>query len=125
MQSTTAANLINFLISIAPMLLVWIVGVVLAIVNWQRCPTPSLLVLLAMLDFAFFRVITGSLSMIVIPMLREQADLSGEQMGRLFAINGYVGVFGAIIGTLLLLAAVFIGRPPSHLAMPGQNPSKF
>ena len=124
MQSIFLPNLMNFLISLAPMLLVWIVGVVLAIINWQRCPTPSLLVLLAMLDLAFFRIVTGSLSMLVIPMMREQGDLNGEQMGRLFALTGYVGTFGAIIGTFLLLAAVFIGRshPQPAAGLYGQPP---
>jgi hypothetical protein len=118
MESVFAANLANFLISLGPMLLVWIVGAGLAIINWRRCPTAALLTLLAMLDLAFFRIVTGSLAMLVFPVLREKGEMNFEQMGRWFAINGYVATFGAIIGTLLLLAAVFIGRP-SPLPAPG------
>jgi hypothetical protein len=35
------------LMSLSPLLLVYFVGLILALVFWRRCPTPSLLVVIA------------------------------------------------------------------------------
>lgn len=114
-----------FLISVTPLMLVWVGGVVLAVINWQRAPTSSLLVVLAMLDLGLFRIVSGLVSIVGVPLMREQWGWNHEQVARVFALNGYAATAGAIIGYILLLAAVYIGRkgarPPEAY---GQFPAK-
>jgi len=93
------------------MLLLWIVGAVVALVNWQRYPRPSLLLLLAMLDFAFFRLLGAAGSMLLVPAMRDSAN--PQMLATMMTVLGFVSTIGTIVGFGLLIAAVYIGRTPA------------
>lgn len=111
MNNQSLSNAIPILVTVVPVLLVWLGGIVLAAINWRRCPTSSLLVVLAMLDLAAFRIVGSVVSFVGIPLMRNDWAWNNEQVARVLAINGFAGTAGAIVGYVLLLAAVYIGRP--------------
>lgn len=111
MNNQAPSNVGPLLVSVAPLLLVWLGGIVLAIVNWRRCPTSCLLVVLAMFDLASFRLVNSLVSVVGVPLMRNDWHWNNEQVAQVLAINGFAGTLGAIVGFVLLLTAVFVGRP--------------
>ena len=94
MNNSSVPMILAFLISVGPLLLVFVGGGVAALVNWRRCPTASLLVLLAMADLALFRVLNGLVSTLGIPLMREQCPVDGATLKALgFRLEGMRGAF--------------------------------
>jgi hypothetical protein len=101
----------------APVLLVYLVGMILALVSWRRCPGPCALTLGAT---ALLLVTTLVQSFLFLYLSRARIELgwSDEQYGWALSANTLVGSMIRAAAVSLLLTAVFIGRkgvPPSGL----------
>ena len=100
------AWLSSLLVSI-PVLLVWLVGIVLALVFWRRCPTAALLAVIA---FALLFVVTlmdSYLSMTFLLVYRHERGWSDAQYGTYFAIKSVVASVLRAVAFGLLLPAIF------------------
>ena len=95
----------------APVLLVCLAGMILALVCWRLCPLPSLLVLTAC---GLILVVSVVQPFVANYLIRARAELgwSGARMGQLLGALG-IGtslVFAAGLG--MLVAAAFLPRKP-------------
>ncbi len=94
-----------------PALLVGIFALVLAIINWSRCPRAALLVavgagvLLAatVMNVAFYGVMAPGF----------HRTHSAASLGTLYAIAGFVSAILHQGGVVLLILAAFAGRKPA------------
>jgi hypothetical protein len=89
-----------------PILIVCLLGFVLAIAFWKRCPRACLLTLLA----------TG-LELLATPLvafLQMYLVQSGKAMPWMSTV-GLAGTFFHMVSTALLIIAVFIGRPRASM----------
>ena len=100
------------LLAHTPVLLVYVTGIVLAIVSWRRCPTPSLLALIACVLLSFLSVVQPFITNYVIQS-RVQMGWSNEKLGYFFSGFGLFTSLVYAIGLGLLLAAVFVPRKPN------------
>jgi hypothetical protein len=93
----------------APSLLAYLVGIILALVFWRRCPGPSLLTLLAL---ALLLVTSLVQTFLLLYLFRARADFGWDEarVGWMLSASALVGsvIRAAALG--LLLAAVFLGR---------------
>jgi hypothetical protein len=104
-----AAQFLMQLASRAPTLLVYAIGVILAIVYWQRYPRPCLLVLLAVCLSGFALVASAFLFM-YLPRAMADFGWAHEQLGMIVGAVGFVSSVLHAIATAMLLGAVFVGR---------------
>jgi hypothetical protein len=101
-----------------PLLLVWLVGIVLAVARWQRHPKVSLLALIALVLALLETILNGFLSVWIPVMLTEQG-MTSMQIGTAFAIWRFVAsLVGAVIWGLVL-AAIFRWRDDLVPPIPG------
>ena len=93
----------------APVLLVYLAGMVLALVFWRRCPRPAMLTLIGM---ALFLVTTLVQSFLFIYLVRARDDFgwSHEMLGWIVSASGLIGSVIRAAAFGLMLTAVFIGR---------------
>ena len=104
-----AAQFLVQLVSRAPTLLVYAIGLILAIVYWRRYPRPCLLVLLAVCLSGFGLVASAFLFM-YLPRAIVDFGLAHEQLGMILGIVGFAASVLHAIATAMLLGAVFVGR---------------
>lgn len=109
MNLTAAAIMLQQLLFQAPMLLVYLVGFVLAMVYLKKARVPAILTMLA----------TGALLLVAVATAAAQSYLIGSQMaaggsaaqiGRWMAIMGISASVIRAVAMALLVAAVFTGR---------------
>lgn len=100
----------------APVLLAYLVGVILALVFWQRSPVPALLTLIAMVLFLMTTLVQ---SVLVHYLVRVSAD-SGMTLGWMLSANAVIGSVLRAMAVGLMLAAVFTGRRSSLHRKPNQ-----
>jgi hypothetical protein len=107
-----------------PVLLVYLIGFVLALLFFGRQPTAALLTLIG----------TGLLVLVTVAVVVVQAFLvqqrmeenwSVERFARLMSTVGLAGSIGRAIGLALVVAAVFVGRGHTRpaIAGPGAAPA--
>lgn len=105
----SAVAAISQLLPQVPVLLVFALGLILAIVNWRRLPTPCLLVTVAcalsMLLIACHPVVT-----FLIIQAREDRGWTSQQMTTAFTVVGAVSGLFHTVAIGALLAAVFLKR---------------
>ncbi len=94
-----------------PMLLVYVVGIALAVVYWRRCPRAAAMVLIAC---AAMLLTTMAFSVFRVLLARIQG-VSGMRSDMYVAVSFGVGVIRAG-GWAVVLAAVFTGRREAHEA---------
>jgi hypothetical protein len=94
-----------------PVLLVWLVGLVLAIVYWKRHPRVSLLALIGLAGL-FIANVLGSLVSLWLPLIVEQTGLPGgmQQYALINAIRTIAGSLISAVFWVLVIAAIFGGR---------------
>jgi hypothetical protein len=93
----------------APVLLVYLVAMILALVCWRRCPGPCALTLVA----TGLLLVTTLVQSFLFPYLsraRIELGWSNEQYGWVLSANALVGSMIRAAAFSLLLTAVFIGR---------------
>jgi hypothetical protein len=90
-------------------LLVYFLGVVLALINLRRCAVPALLCLLGCGLLLLTSFVTTGIQAVIIP---QQADgtLQPGQFVQLMSLVGVAGSIARAAGIGLLVAAVFVGR---------------
>ena len=97
------------LISSSPLLLVYFVGLILALVFWRRCPTPSLLVVLGS---ALLLPVTVIHICVAQYLIQSSAELgwTHEKLGWALTIISLTGSCLRAAGVGLFLTAVFLQR---------------
>jgi hypothetical protein len=93
----------------APLLLVWIAGIVLAVLHWQRYPKIALATSIACTLFILDALVGTFISLWLPSFLVEQGQ-SATQIGTAFA---FVGSIRSLLHALLwaaVLFAIFSGR---------------
>ena len=93
----------------APLLLVSLVGLIIAAVNRNRCPTPALLTMLGCGLIFLVGLAQPVISSIFWQQLRE-GELTPEQYTRMMGIIGIVVSCTRAVGVALVIVAVFMGR---------------
>ncbi len=89
-----------------PLLLVWLVGVILAITNWQRYPKTALLTLIA-LGIFFLRTLIGTYLSMWLPLMLSRSGVLSSQIGLVITIQSIVLSLASALGWGLILAAIF------------------
>jgi hypothetical protein len=97
------------LLAQSPVLLVYLIGLILALVFWQRCPIPSLLVLVASVLLLLVAVTQTCVTQYLI-QARTEMGWTHEKLGWVFSAVGLTGSCLRAAALGLFLAAVFIQR---------------
>jgi hypothetical protein len=97
------------LMSASPLLLVYFVGLILALVFWRRCPTPSLLVVIGSV---LLSLVTVTYICVYQYLLQSRVELgwTHEKLGWALTITSLSSSCLRAAGVGLLLAAVFLQR---------------
>jgi hypothetical protein len=96
-----------------PVILVWLVGLVLSLIYWQRHPKVSRLALIALIGFLIIEVI-GSYVSIWLPLTLHERGLAASQIGIILFVRG---IFSSLVSAILwglLVAAIFGWRGNTH-----------
>ena len=107
----------------SPMLLVYLTGMILALVFWRRCPGPSLMTLIAMILLLVTTVSLG-FSQAYFLQARVEKGWTNDTYSHILWITGFLGSFMHAIAFALLFGAIFSGRAqraPSPAPYPGAN----
>jgi hypothetical protein len=94
-----------------PVLIVWLVGIVLAVARWSRHPRVSLIAVIGLAILA----VQAVLSSFVFPWLQValMRSMAFPRMGLLATVAQAFGALVRALGWGLVLAAVFLGRESS------------
>jgi hypothetical protein len=105
----------------APVLLVYLVGMILAVVFWRRCPGPSALTLAAT---ALLLVTALVQTLLVLYLTRARMELgwSNATYAAVWSANALAGSVIRAVALGLLLAAVFLGRKGVPRPWPDEAP---
>jgi hypothetical protein len=97
------------LMSASPLLLVYFIGLILALVFWRRCPTPSLLVVIASV---LLLLVTVAHICVYQYLLQSSAELGWThvKLGWVLTIISLASSCFRAAGMGLILAAVFLQR---------------
>lgn len=109
------ALVLNYALQI-PLYLVWLVGVVLAVISWKRNPKVSLLTVIALAVFFILSGVGTGLNMWLPPTWYERGWMPAR-IGLLTAAIGFVRTLVDAVGFGLLLAAVFGWRKANGQAL--------
>ncbi|MBN1249442.1 MAG: hypothetical protein JXC32_17405 [Anaerolineae bacterium] len=110
-------GLSNLLVQL-PIIVLWIVGVVVALLRWSRHPRVSLLTLIGLLILLLQSLVTG----LLVPWLQITLLGRGMHGSRMGMLMGVVGVVASLIKTGawgLILVAIFSGRGSGDAAASG------
>lgn len=89
-----------------PIYIAWLVGVILAVVNWKKHAKVSLLAVIAMV-LLFIQSVAGSVLSVWLPMNLMKQGVPSARIGMLMAINSAVGMLIHLIVWVLILIAIF------------------
>jgi hypothetical protein len=103
----------------APTLLAYVVGMVLALVFWRRCPRPAKFTFLAMM-LLLITALVHSLLLSFFMQGREDLGWSHETLGLILLITGLIASLIRAAAFGLILAAVFMGRKTAAESHPKQ-----
>jgi len=87
-----------------PMFIVWLIGMVIAVVRWPRCPAVSMLVIAAIMVAGMTSIATQAFY-IVLPRYWDTANFA-----RIAGIIGLASAFVHACAWACMLAAAFLGR---------------
>jgi len=102
----------SFLIQLlgqSPMLLAYLIGMVIALVFWRRCPSTAVLVLLGS-GLLLLISVEGTFAFQYIIQSRHDWGWRDEKMVTVLTTLGLVNSVIGALGFALLLAAAFVGR---------------
>src|SRR5512141_647840 len=94
-----------------PILLVWLVGLVLAVIYWKRHPRVSLLAIIGIVGLLISTML-GSLASLWMPMICAQNGYPGglQQYALLMPLNTFAGSLLSAAFWVLVIIAIFFGR---------------
>ena len=110
-----SSDLVDILVTYGlsfPLYIVWVVGIVLALVRMQRYPKVSILVLVALTGFFFLSMVTPW-AYRMLPRLLDLADGPFDRVQMFYRVVGFFHVLVDAVLFALLLLAVF-GRRKDH-----------
>jgi hypothetical protein len=108
-MTTLTSSLYSLTISI-PLYLTWLVGLIVAIVNWKKAPRSSLLTVIAVVILFLINVF-GQLFSINFPIWAyEQSKMPSSQIGLILAGVGLVETLFVAACWGLIFIAIFNGR---------------
>jgi len=107
-MQTTVMIVLSQLVSLAPILLVYVVGIILTAMWWRRAPGAAML---AMIGLGILLLGNVGGTFIQAYVISNRAAAGAATMGQQMAILGIVLSIVRAAGTALLIAAVFKGRP--------------
>lgn len=93
----------------APIVLVWLVGIGLAVAHWQRHPRVSLLVVSAIV-LSLLTVLIGTPLNLWLPLATRNFGWSTGQLGVVLLLTNVVRSLIAAVAWGLMIAAVFAWR---------------
>jgi hypothetical protein len=96
----------------APLIVIWLVGIVVAIVTWRKHPPVSILTILALLFF-LFNVVAGETFVQQVMFQFHVRGLPARTVGTLLSVAAILRAIISIVAWVLILTAIFIrrGRP--------------
>jgi hypothetical protein len=105
-----------------PIYIVWITGIILAIVNIKKMPKVSILTLIALVLFLITSVISSIVN-VYYPTWAMKSGIPTSQMGLFFIVKGIIGVVFSLACWVMILIAIFSKRrtpaiPPTVLPIP-------
>jgi predicted permease len=107
----------------SPVLAVYLIGVILALVFWRRYPGPCALTLIAMVLAVAAVVILNCLSVYLDQVARADWGWEPVEVARVWSLIAIAGSLVRAVAYGLLLAAVFVGRTRSSTEGVGGRPS--
>lgn len=99
-----------------PLLLVWAVGIVVAVVQWQKHSRVSAL-LVGGLAILLVNAVAGAVFNGYLPVMLSDGGMMQGSPGKMIAVVSVVQTLVSAIGWVFVLIAVFIARP----ALPEQR----
>ena len=112
------AGAFSQLLTMSPILLVYLAGIVLALVNWQHHPSPARFVLFASLLLLVVSVGQAFVFQYLV-FERVERGWTVAQSGVALAAMGTITSLLHAGGLCLLLAAAFVGRRSAKAALAG------
>lgn len=120
MQSPSLPSILSQNVWMIPYLLVYLFGLVYAIINMSRCSGAAILTMAA-ISIMLIMMVGGSLLTSAIIASGDHGDY--ENLGMVLQAIGLIRSLGAAMGTAMLIFAVFMGRTePVHAAMQNKPP---
>jgi hypothetical protein len=89
-----------------PLFLIWLAGIVLAVIRWRKHPRVSLLAVIALVIIFIETIINTSLGMWLPLMLTEQG-MNSNQVGTILSVWRCISSLVGLVIWGLLLAAIF------------------
>lgn len=112
MSSSWVTSLLTALAAQIPMMLVYIGGAAIGISRWKRHPKASRLLVCAALFLAFqllfVTILYGTMNLWLFDL-----DLPSGAVGWIYSGVAATSAFASALGHGVLIAAVFVERPPS------------
>jgi len=103
------SNLFSFILSsylvIIPVLIIWVIGLIIAIARWSRHPRVSMFATIGLILFILRALVSPWISLLI-----QQSEISFTQMGIRFSIFNVASAVVAAVGWIFILMAVFGGR---------------
>jgi hypothetical protein len=108
-QTSILVTTTMYILVQSPLLIIWLVGIVLALKNWSHYPKASMFALIGFVTLILETFLFSSITM-VLPHFLSQNGVSASSMSFYFSALGIVrSLFGAISWSLIV-AAIFTQR---------------
>jgi hypothetical protein len=117
-SNSSLTPLMGMLLAQLPMMLVYLAGIVFALVRLQRNPRPAALVLIGCV-ILFVALLLGPL--VQTWVINNRTSVGVRQIGQILTIFNLVMSFVRAAAFVLLIIAAFVGRPeadPMYSAFP-------
>ena len=109
MQNSNWLTFLTTLVWAVPYLMIYVIGIVLALVFWSRHPTASLQCVIAFLMLLGSTFVASGMQFWLIQA--HERGTSGQQIGTIMGIASLFHVIIHLIAWTLLLVAMFRRRP--------------
>ena len=120
MEPMFASIMTTILIKL-PIYLIWIVGIIIAIVNLKRKPPAAALALIALVIMFFASGVNDILN-VTIPTAIARGQISALSVSPVLIFKGVLFVFIDLICWILILLAIFLKRKPATASLPPVPP---
>ena len=109
MAGMSSTFLVSQLVGQAPMLIVYLGGIILCAVLWQRA---SFAAMLAVIGLALMLFTTLGSAIVTNYIIQNRASSTGASMGTLLSISAFVFSVVRAVGLALVIAGVLVQRRP-------------
>jgi hypothetical protein len=113
MLSHDISEFVHMMVGAAPLLGVYVIGLVFAATHRRQAPRAAALVF-AGVGLMTFALVAQRLVYMGLPRLLMQRSWTHEELRWAFTITGFLAASISAVGTLLLILAAFTGRHRDH-----------